>query len=307
MRTAPEAMALALLVSSLGSLGCMEDRVLQPAGDSDANVPIMRPDASVGPTIDGGGASACDMTGRWLQIQVTLSTALGATQKTVTWFFHDIVQTGDTFTITKSLNCSLRVTGTTTVTLTDATIEALAKHTSNSTGRKGFFKPTADGKCEFNLDRTYNLRGATRTTFLDDVWKVGDPPKDLSLFPALPANAAAGMEDWDGDNMEGITLKTGLGDRYVAQRDWNQAHGFVAQGLDRFGGDGVIVVTWDGQEKVSTQTSPLLQTTSTPQNPGYSYFERVGDRLVVVTTGAHPELETCKHAIQIGLTDFPNP
>src|SRR5207247_511237 len=123
----------------------------------------------------------------------------------------------------------------------------------------------------------------------------------------LPADAASGMEDWDADGKEGITLNTGLGDRYVAQRDWNQEHGFVPQGVSKFGGDGVIVVTWDGQEKVSAQTPPLLQTTSTPQNPGYSFYERVGDRLDVVTTGAHPELDTCKHTVALALTDFPNP
>jgi hypothetical protein len=301
-------MRLGVVLLLLSSVACMEDRVVQPAGDSDASSPIL---GDGGDRVDGGsvgdGGGACDLTGRWIQVQVTHSTALGATQKTVNWFWHDIVQTGDTFTITDSLNCSLRVTGTTTVTLSDATIEALAKQTSNSKGRKGTFKPTADGKCELTLDRTYNLRGANRATFLDDVWKVGDPPKDLSEFPPLPANAAGGMEDWESDGKEGITLKTGLGERYVAQRDWNEAHGVVDQGASKFGGDGVVVVTWDGQEKVSTQTSPLLQTTSTPQNPGYSFFERVGDRLVVVTSGAHPELETCKHAIQIALTDFPNP
>ena len=191
--------------------------------------------------------------------------------------------------------------------LSDATTEALARRTSYSTGRKGFFRPTADGKCEWSLDRIYNLRGAQNAKFLDDVWKVGDPPKDLSTFPPLPANAAEGMDDWDADGKEGITLSTGLGDRYVAQRDWTEEHGFVPQGTGKFGGEGAIVTTWDGQEKVSTQTSPLLQTTSTPMSPGYSYWERVGDRLVVVDSGAHPELETCKHAVALALSDFPDP
>jgi hypothetical protein len=304
MRTA---LALALLFCFWGgTLGCSEDRVIQPAGDSDGAVVADPPDA--GPTVDGGGAVACDMNGRFIQVEITHSQALGATQTTRNWFYHEVAQAPDgSFTITKSLNCGIRVTGTTTVTLPDATTEALALKTSYSTGRKGFFRPTADGRCEWSLDRIYNLRGAKSAEFLDDIWKVGDPPKDLSEFPPLPANAAEGMDDWDADGKEGITLQTGLGDRYVAQRDWNQEHGFVAQNLDKFGGDGMIVTTWDGQEKVSTQTSPLLQTTSTPMSPGFSYWERVGERLVVVTTGAHPELETCKHAVALALTDFPEP
>jgi hypothetical protein len=298
-----------VVLALLLSMGCAEDRVVQPAGDHDAALPITVDAAhNDGSDADGGPAGACNLTGRWISVQITLATALGATQRTTNWFYHDIVQEpgSDEFTITKSLNCGFRVNGTTTVTLSDATAEALAIHNSSSNGRKGTYKPAADGKCEFTLDRTYNLRGAEHGPFLSDHWMVGDPPKDLSTFPALPANAAAGMEDWDGDNMEGITLSTGLGPRYVTQRDWNQEHGFVVPG-DKIGGDGVIVVTWDGQEKVSTQTSPILQTGSTPKNPGYAYYERVGDRLTVVTSGAHPELDTCKNAVQIALTDYPNP
>jgi hypothetical protein len=301
MRVGSEVLMLALLVASVG---CTEDRVVQPAGDSDAHLAAQEPDADT--TLPDGGGGSCDMTGRWIGVQVVYASALGAQQKTVNWFFHEITQTGDSFTIVQSLNCGLRVTGTTTVTISDVTTEALAKKTSFSNGRKGTFKPTADGKCEFTLDRTYNLRGAALGPFLLDTWMVGDPPLPLTDFMPLPANAAEGMEDWDGDGKEGITLHTGLGDRYVAQRDWSQDHGFVAPG-DRIGGKGLIVVTWDGQEKVSTQTPLILQTGSTPVNPGYAYYERVGDRLEVVTTGAHPELETCKNVQRIALEDFADP
>ena len=135
MRTA---LALALLFTfGGGTLGCTEDRVIQPAGDSDAAVVADPPDA--GPTVDGGGAVACDMNGRFIQIEITHSTALGATQTTRNWFYHEVTQAPDgSFTITRSLNCGIRVTGTTTVTLPDATTEALALKTSYSTGRKGF-------------------------------------------------------------------------------------------------------------------------------------------------------------------------
>lgn len=288
--------------------GCREDRRVQPLGSFDAGADV---DASapVGPPpADGGGTASplCDLTGVWIVTQVNFSEALGAEQKAVNWFFHEIVQDGDSFEIVRSLNCGIRVTGTTTVTLPDATTEALSRMTSFSNGRRGTFRLTGDS-CRLELERTYNLRGANLPQFLTDYWNVGDPPVDLADMPELPANAGEGMEDWDGDGMEGITLESGLGSRYVAQRDWNEYSGTVPTESDTFGGEGVIVVTWDGQEKVSEQTSPILRTTSTPLNPGHAWWARVNDELEIVETGEHPELETCKNVQRIALERFPDP
>jgi hypothetical protein len=234
---------------------------------------------------------------------VVHATALGADQKTVNWFYHSISQDGDAFTIDDSLNCGFRVTGTTTVTLPDATLTALAEHTSSSVGRKGTFALNG-GMCDFALDRTYNIRGATESTFLDDHWMVGDPDKPLGDFPQLPGDASAGMEDWDSDGKEGITLSTGLGERYVAQRDWNQHAGTVPTQSTSFGGDGVIVVTWDSQEAVSSQTSVLLRTSATPVNPGYAYYAKVGAALTVVPGDV---LATCKNVQRLALETWPSP
>ncbi len=289
--------------------GCAEDKVIGPEGDTDGAT--SQPDTGIsvdaGPTIDGNPSSSdCDMTGRWIVAQVTFSTALGAQQKAVNWFYHDITQTGDTFTINQSLDCGFRVTGSTTVTINDATLSALAKR-STSAGRKGTFKLSTDGqKCELALARTYCLRGANFPMFLSDHWTIGDPDKALSTFPALPGNATAGMEDWDSDGKEGFTLSTGLGDRYVAQRDWNSHAGAVAKGATMFTGTD-IVVTWDGQEAVSQQTGALLRTTSTPMNPGRASWAKVDGELTVVTTGATPELDTCKNVQRLALMKFPNP
>lgn len=296
--------AFALGLSVLSA--CAEDKVIGPMGDDDGGTTTI--DARVittdgGPTIDGNPSSGdCDMTGRWIVAQVTFSTALGAQQKAVNWFYHDITQSGDQFTITKSLDCGFRVTGSTTVTLKDATLDALAKR-STSVGRKGTYKLSGDGsKCELALARTYCLRGANMATFLSDHWTIGDPDKALSTFPALPANMGAGMEDWDADAKEGFTLNTGLGDRYVAQRDWNSHAGSVAKGATMFTGTD-IVVTWDGQEAVSMQTGALLRTTSTPMNPGRASWAKVDGELVVTAS----ELETCKNVQRLALMKFPNP
>lgn len=302
--------AIALLLTWAG---CAEDRVLQPQGSDDGGGGGGGDDAGSVPHVDAGpsgaGSEHCDMTGVWIVAQVTFSTALGATQKSVNWFYHDITQTGDTYIIEKSLNCGFRVTGTTTVTLRDETLAALAINESSSAGRQGTFSLNGDGTtCTFDLDRVYNLRAANKAMFLTDHWVLGDPDKALSTFPPLPANAGAGIEDWDNDGHEGFTLVAGtLGDRYVAQRDWNEHAGTVPIDADQFGGDGVIVVTWDGQEAVSQETPPLLRTQSTPDNPGHAWWARVNGALDVVESGPNPELETCKNVQRLALETFPNP
>src|SRR5262249_38616498 len=157
-----------------------------------------------------------------------------------------------------SLDCGFVVDGTTTVTVGDATLEALVAQESAGPGRGGVFKPSADGAhCDFAMDLMYDLRGADKATYLTDLWQVGDPAKPLSDFPALPS-APPGMQDWDADGKDGITLVTGLGDRYVAQRDWNQRAGTVPTYAAAFGGDGVVTVQWDAQEGISDQTTPIL-------------------------------------------------
>lgn len=287
---------------------CAEDRVLQPQGSVDAGEPIDPGDPDARPAtggVDGGGSasSECDMTGTWIVAQVTTSVALGADQTSVNWFYHSITQQADTFTVNESLNCGFRVTGTTTVTLPDATTLALAENTSSSVGRTGTFTLNG-GMCDFSINRAYNIRGADKAQFLANHWTIGDPPKPLGDFPQLPGDAGAGMEDWDSDGMEGITLSTGLGNRYVAQRDWNEHAGTVAPMSTSFGGDGVIVVTWDSQEAVSDQTSVLLRAGSTPQNPGHAYYAKVDGMLTVVP---NDKLETCKNVQRLALETWPNP
>ena len=131
-------------------------------------------------------------------------------------------------------------------------------------------------------------------TYLTDVWQPGDPPIALDQLPALPS-APPGMEDWDDDGQDGITLRSGLGNRYVCQRDYNEHRGTTPTYAAAFGGDGVITVLWDSQEGISNQTPPLLRTSATPDGDGWARYARVGDRLQVVTTGDHPALETCRN------------
>lgn len=299
------------------SASCAPDGVLGSDGEgSTVNGPAPGPsDAGGGGAGAAGGGtlndaavpeSPCDMTGLWIAEQHTVSTAIGADQRATNYYYYQIRQEGDRFTIEKGLNCGLIVQGTTSVTLGDATLEALAPQESAGLGRQGTFKPAADGKsCEFQLDRSYNLRAANKAEFLTNHWKIGDPPKPLSEFPSLP-KTPPGMEDWDGDGKDGFTLKTGLGQRYVTQRDWNEHSGTAPMRAVEFGGEGAITVTWDSQEAVSDQTDLILRTGSTPKGDGWARYARADGRLTVVETGDRPVLTTCRNVQSLARQLWPS-
>ncbi len=265
--------------------------------DAGADAAPTGPDANV-------GSKPCDMTGVWIAEQHVTATALSSDQNTTTWYYYAITQTGDTFAMTDQLNCGLVVDGTTTVTIDDATLEALAPQEFAGL-RSGTFKVSADGQhCDFALDRMYNLRGADKTMYLSNTWKPGDPPKPLSDFTAMPT-APPGMQDWDADSMDGITLRSGLGNRYVAQRDYNEHTGTVAQYAAQFGGQGVIDVKWDTQEGISNETSALLRISATAKGDGWARYARADQTLTVVKTGAHPALDTCHNVQQLAKSIWP--
>lgn len=283
MRCLFRVLAVTLMVS-----GCEQDGISGNDGVDSGGI-----DGPTGPDAD-VGEQPCNLTGRWIGEQHTVSVALGANQNTTNWYYYEFAQTGDAFTATKALNCGFVVDGTTTVTLGDATLKSLAETEFAGPGRAGTFKLSNDMQsCEFVLDRQYNIRGANKAMYLTDHWNVGDADKPLTQFPALPS-APPGMQDWDTDNMDGITLTSGLGGRYVAQRDFNEHSGRVPTFAAEFGGQGVISVVWDSQEGISTQTSPLLRTTATPSGNGWARYARA-DNLTVVESGPDAAFMTCKN------------
>jgi hypothetical protein len=259
---------------------------------------------------DGGAAAACDLSGTWVTQHNTTNSALGAPQLATNWNYHRIEQDGSRVRIVDSLDCGYVVRGSTDVALSDATLEAMARFTTNAVGVEGTFEPTKDGKgCTLHMDRIYTIRGANKKKFLDASWKIGDADKPLSEF-SLPSNADEGMEDWDEDEHEGITQLTGLGDRYTAQLDWHAFSGTLTagaiEGAEPVGGEGVISVDYDARESVSEQTSILLRTSSVPMPPGYGFLVRADD-LDIVTSGDHPELATCKNVQALAVEKLGDP
>jgi hypothetical protein len=271
-----------------------------------ASTEVQVPSAAASPNPD------CDLSGRWIAQHVTRNSALGAVQAATSWHLHLVVQRGERFVVTQSMDCGFAVRGTTDVSLPDATLEAVAVRSLDATGVSGSYAPSADGQsCAFEFDRSYSLRGADRTRFIDPVWKVGDPPKALSEFK-LPTNAADGMEDWDQDGHEGITQTTGFGDRYSVQLDWYALHGQTPLRARQFGGEGsvavdYVAVDYDERESISSETSALLQNVGTPMSPGYASLVRVDGELDVVETGEHPRLQTCKNVQALAVAKFGNP
>jgi hypothetical protein len=247
----------------------------------------------------------CDLSGEWILQHVTRNSALGAVQTATNWHYHRIAQQGDRFTITKSVDCGFAVRGTTDASLSDATLEAIAVRSPNATGVAGTSALAADGRgCTLAFDRAYSIRGADRVRFLESVWKVGDPPKDLSEF-ALPTSAANGMEDWDDDGHEGVTQTTGFGERYGMQLDWNAVHGQAPLHPMEFGGEGTLALDYDARESIAAETPALLQTTGTPMPPGYAFMARVDGELEA--SAAQGTLQFCKQVQALSVAKFGDP
>jgi hypothetical protein len=273
--------------------GCPKD---SDPGDDDGDDDS---DDDGGTAVDAAVDQPCDMSGVWIAEQHTVSLALSAEQFTTIYYYYEIEQTGDRFTIIDAMHCGLVVDGTTTVTIGDETLAALARQEMAGPNRQGTYTQNGD-QCEFTLDRMYNLRGANKAQYLTDHWNVGDPPKELSTFPELP-KAPPGMEDWDDDNMDGITLTSGLGPRYVSQRDWNQHAGTTGTFASQFGGEGVIIVEWDNQEGISDQTAPLLRNTASPDGDGWARYARAPELEII----PDDDLQSCRNVQQLAQQTWP--
>ena len=263
------------------------DGVQCESGDDAAADAPAEPDAS----LDGNrGSAPCDMTGAWIVAEHTQLSWLGATQHRVRWFYQRVSQIGDRFIVDDYLNCGFQITGTTTISLPDATLAALAAQQVEGLGRWGTYRPTGDGQCQFALDVAYEIHGANRATYLTDVWNVGDPALPLTQFPALPG-APPGLEDSDMDGHDGVTLQSGLGPTYVTQRGWNAYAGLSSPTAREFGRGEDILVRWDLDEVILPETPLILRTERTPRGDGWVEYMRT-------TISRREPLDTCRDVQQ---------
>lgn len=211
---------------------------------------------------------ACDLTGYWMALKVTVSAAtLVAKVQAFTGnhLYYQIAQDGTNFEVVDSLHCGFFVqaylvglngkpTGqpVQSVSLSNQTRAAL-RCINNSDGRTGTYAPSAN-MCALDFNIMYTVRGLSpKSYWLNDDWGLGANPTTGQGTPvhADPANpictcnttscqcddtgrydsstSTPGWEDWDQDGEPGITLNPGTSKWFVAMRDWDIYAGTTSQ------------------------------------------------------------------------------
>lgn len=278
--------AFALLLSS----GCaLEDRVL--GNDFAAFVEGPRTDFDHGPLEPNG----CDLTGTWIAEQETLNSVLVSGLATArNWFYYELRDEGDRFTVERGWDCGFETTGISTVALFPETTKALALRNRQEgildatlepkptvAPRTGVYRPSRDkGQCELSMDRWWWIRGA-ELKYLPERSAYGDLDiADMEARMKLPTkDAPEGQEDWDGDGKPGIAIeifKPLRGQRHVIQRDWNEiAPALIPDGAQRW----LAPISFNNQETVLEASSALLATGSTPRDDGHTIrFVRIHEK-----------------------------
>jgi len=270
--------------------GCtLEDRVL---GNDLANfLEGPRSDFDYGPLEPNG----CDLTGIYIAEQETQNATLGTgTAIARNWYYYEIRDDGDRFTVTRGWDCGFETGGITSVALfpettaslvlrnrQDGVIDASIDPPLVEAPRTGYYRPSRDpDKCELYMDRWWWIRGASVDLLPPrDEYQELDVPDMQERKPLPTKKAPEGQEDWDGDGNPGIALevfKPLRGQRHVVQRDWNEVGPFmVPDGASRFIGP----VAFNNQETVLEASSPLLNVGSRPLDEGHTIrFIRVEEK-----------------------------
>lgn len=182
----------------------------------------------------GERAATCDLAGYWILRQTSFSRddVLSQIQTASNWYVLEITQTGDSFTVERSIFCGIHVSGSATVDLTEGGQRGLLW--LNSMGREnvrgglaGAAAETAGG-CSLETSRLYFVRGGAETLLPDDFSRkpaLADlAPLPYEEDPEQPTGAHLdGALDVDGDGLPGVAfLLSGNanGLRNVVQRDW---------------------------------------------------------------------------------------
>jgi hypothetical protein len=275
-----------------------------------------------------GRKGACDVTGFWAVRETTYlrDKVFNAIQVSSNWYLYEIAQTGDTFTLTASLDCGVHVTGSATIDYPAATKQALIWQNAQdgsdpSRGPRSGTSSAASGGCEVTMGPWYFVRGVT-TDYLPKSFGAAPP---LSALPALPTVSdpvggdvfPSGATDPTTNGIPGFgTLVSGLapGERYSAQRSTTSFAGGTHVAASAM----TIVVggTFDVDENVLRvtecgQTCSLLTTLAVPATdiPPHSTWQFLGTALgsasvspVVVAkprTDVTKDLETCANVVAI--------
>ena len=167
----------------------------------------------------------CDLNGIWTTQQITVATAIGATQYANVWQYLELQQNGVDVIVTKQFECGGEVKGTLHVTLREATTRSLMTH-NRQMGRRGTMKKGASGNCELTFERFWDVRGAVEASFIPAAGRNSNADlTQVQMDRPLPKPASPmGAEDWDGDGHQGLGWDVAgvvTGRRHSVQRDWS--------------------------------------------------------------------------------------
>jgi hypothetical protein len=163
------------------------------------------------------GGAACDLSGRWIMTERMQSSAFGAQQVNLNWYYLEIQQQGEALVITRSLAC-----GNTTnnapgdlfeVHMDDRRAWPSYQANTNYDGRKGSSRSSGSG-CEASFEQSAAIRGMTVDYY-------EDPSRPLPTLEQRESGATPGWADWDNDGNPGVTLVvtgTASGTLYTAMR-----------------------------------------------------------------------------------------
>lgn len=269
---------------------------------------------------------ACDMSGVWIVRQTDFSEANVGTkgiQTSSNWYYLEIVQSGDSWTVKKSLFCGIVVTGSVSVRLQDAATRALMYRNPQADGRPGgartgVMMAQGDG-CYFKAARHYFIRGGKDSLLPSNfdaepaLETLPALPKSNDLYDASKGGDLAQAEDTDADGFVGVAYDvSGLiaGTRNVVQRDWCAYESDDAHKVPKNASEFIARSDFRNQEQIlhvkcSASKCPLLEAGSSPSldHPGRVVFRYLGKTatdetakaIVVAPPGADPDkdFQTC--------------
>jgi hypothetical protein len=202
-------------------------------------------------------------------------------QKNSTWYFFEVTQQGDAFTIARGMWCGETTTGDATINFSTGTTNAIREHMEVG-GRRGIYR-VSGAACALELERTYTVTGVrSAATYLPGAvlppGRIESLP-ELASLPPLPTKLSdPAAEDWDGDGKAGVQYiitdsPLGSGIRHAVQRAWNAAAGETPQAADDFR----IPATYDFEEVALEAVPVLFASTAVPRKgaPNQMRWKRV--------------------------------
>jgi hypothetical protein len=241
--------------------------------------------------------SSCDLTGSWLVTVHKVTDGLGNLQTVHDYYFYEIAQQGDAFSVARSLKCGSDVIGGGAFAITVSYAGAQAgviKHVTHD-GRTGT-SVSAAGGCQITFAEQYTVAGATVPYYLD-------PSTTLPTVDDMATDTMPGWEDWDEDGKPGITgvlEGTITGEIYTAAREWASYSGTAAGVSSVF----KLAMGWEQEPNVmSFEGSPFLGSSAVRAADASLHFVELARLSADQTIGE--DLALCQRLVELAPTLTP--